>query len=132
MDRARTGQQRNVVELPPAPSQCLLEKLATPCAFDQHPPLSSPPRDGPDDQRLAGEGPEALPHRRLKGMGQLVTERALRDVDTLVAVKATDHDRADLAATAGTPAKRNRGDRGAEPSELGPHRLAVQLVAPRR
>ena len=77
----------DVVGLPPVRSHELLEALLTASPFDHDAAVCRRPYDRPDDQRLTGERPEAIPDRRLERVAELIASGPPLDVDQLVALE---------------------------------------------
>lgn len=86
-----------VVGLPPVRSHELLEALLTASPFNYDASVCRRPYDGPDDQRLTRERPEAVPYRRLEGVAELIAPAPPLDVDQLVALDSTQEDPLDAS-----------------------------------
>src|SRR5207244_578270 len=108
----------------------LLEALVSASAFDHDAAVRRSPDDGPDDQRLTGERPEAIPDRRLERVAELVASGPSFDVDQLVAIDSSQHNPIRPTATASPAAEGDGGDVCATGLELLPDRLSGQKLMP--
>jgi predicted enzyme related to lactoylglutathione lyase len=127
---APIGSRCDVVGPPPVRSHELLEALVAAPAFDHDAAVRRRPDDGPGDQGLPGEGPEAVPDGRLERVAKLVASSPPLDVDQLVAIEPTQHDPVRPTTAASPAAEGDGGDGRSARLELLPDRLSAQELMP--
>ena len=110
----------------------LLESFAAALTGDQDAAVSERPRDRAADPRMANERAVSVPHGALKRERQLITTTPSLDVDKLIAVQATERDRAGPSPVAGATRERDDRDRRVATLELLPHSRASRELAPPR
>jgi len=109
----------------------LLKALASTRTRDHHEPALTIPCDDSADQRMTRERAKAIPHRRLKRKGELVTRHPAVQLDEHLALATRVAKAVDLAATPRSTRERNGGDGHVHSVERLPDGNAEQLAARR-
>ena len=100
----------------------LLELPVAPPTLDQDGVVLGRPGHLAADERMTGEGPEPIPHRRLKRVAQLIPSGPPFNLDQLVARQAQQRDHVRASAAPRLAPERHNGGRRTAPLELLPHR----------
>ena len=110
----------------------LLEAPVAPPTLDQDAVVFGRPGHLAADERMTGEGPEPVPHRRLKRVAELIPSGPPLNLDQLLALQAQQLDDVRLPAAPRPTPERHNGSRRTAPLELLPHRGTPHELEPPR